>query len=168
MEVSLISELPPGTPGYKANFPARNRIISGLSLGVLVIEAKQKSGALITAHWAKKQKRKLFAIPGPIHSSNSKGPHQLIKQGAILVQKADDILKELNLPCSTWNVKQQTKGKTTEENLILEALKEKSLFIDEIIKTTNLPVQKVCSILAIMEIEGKIRNLGNNVYSLKR
>lgn len=94
----LISEYAPGTSGSKFTFPQRNRIISGLSLGVLVIEAKQKSGALITAFWTKQQRRKIFALPGPIHSLNSKGPHILIKQGAKLVESANDILKELNLP----------------------------------------------------------------------
>ncbi len=97
----LISEYPPGTRGTNFTFPQRNRIISGLSLGVLVIEAKERSGALITAEWAKKQGRKIFAVPGPIHSSTSKGPHKLIKEGARLVENANDILGELNLPLIT-------------------------------------------------------------------
>ena len=92
---AVISEYPPGTPGSKFSFPQRNRIISGLSLGTLVIEAKEKSGALITANFAISQKRKLFAIPGPIHSLNSKGPNRLIKNGAAkLVDSSQDILKD--------------------------------------------------------------------------
>ena len=92
----LISEYPPGTPGNQTNFPERNRIVSGLSLGVLVVEAQQKSGTLITARWAKKQKKKIFAVPGQIYSLNSKGCHYLIKNGAKLVEESNDILSEFN------------------------------------------------------------------------
>jgi DNA processing protein len=91
----LISEYPPGTRGSKFSFPKRNRIISGMSLGVLVVEAKRKSGSLITAMWAKRQGKKVFAVPGHIHSLNSEGCHYLIKKGAILAENANDILKEL-------------------------------------------------------------------------
>jgi len=93
----LISEYPAGTRGTKLSFPERNRLISGLSLGVLVVEANFGSGALITANYARKQGKKIFAIPGSIHSINSRGCHNLIKQGAKLVENANDILKELNL-----------------------------------------------------------------------
>jgi len=116
----LISEYPPKTRGSRFTFPQRNRIISGLSLGVLVVEAKRKSGALITANWAKKQGRKIFAIPGTIHSFNSKGTHKLIKQGAKLVEDANDILKELNLVALTKNLKGGIGGEAKEENLILD------------------------------------------------
>lgn len=162
----LISEYPPGTRGTQFTFPQRNRIVSGLSLGVLVIEAKIKSGALITAEWTRKQDRKVFAIPGPIHSSNSKGPHCLIKTGAKLVENANDILAELNLP--KFTNPEFTKGENEEENLILRALKEETLYIDKIIEKTKLSVQKVASTLAILEIKGKVRNLGGNIYALSR
>jgi DNA processing protein len=94
----LISEYPTGMRGTKFSFPERNRIISGLSLGVLVVEANFGSGALITANYAREQGKKVFVIPGSIHSINSRGCHNLIKQGAKLVESANDILKELSLP----------------------------------------------------------------------
>ena len=160
----LISEYPEGTRGTQFTFPQRNRIISGISIGVLVIEAKERSGALITAEWAKKQGRKVFAIPGPIHSSNSRGPHKLIKEGAKLVENANDILLELNLPEITRPG--LVEGENREENLILESLKEESLYIDKIIEKTKLPAAIVASTIAILEIKGKIRNLGGNIYAI--
>ena len=165
----LISELSSKTPGYKSNFPARNRIISGLCLGVLVVEAKFKSGALITAKWAHQQKKKLFAVPGPVHSSNSKGPHLLIKKGAYLVENANDILKELQFkPVENGTRFNLVPVKNAEEGLILQVLKESPLHIEKIIEQTNLPAQKVLSMLSIMEIKNQIRNLGGNTFALKR
>jgi len=162
----LISEYPPGTHGSEFTFPKRNRIISGLSLGVLIIEAKQKSGALITANWAKKQGRKIFAIPGPIHSLNSKGCHYLIKQGAKLVENANDILKELNLNLSISEINRVVKGENDEENLILGVLKEEALDVDKIIEKTKLSVTKVAGTLAVLEIKDKVKNLGGNIYAI--
>ena len=163
----LISEYPPGTRGTQFTFPQRNRIISGLSLGILVVEAKQKSGALITAHYAFEQNRKVFAIPGPIHSLNSKGCHYLIKRGAKLVESANDILKDLNLPAGRQVYQKGIIGETEEENLILNVLKEEVLDIDKIIEKTKLSAAKVASTLAILEIKGKVRNLGGNTFALK-
>jgi len=163
----LISEYPPGTRGTNFTFPQRNRIISGLSLGVLVVEAKEKSGALITADWAKKQQRLVFAIPGPIHSLNSKGCHYLIKhEVAKLIENANDILKELNLPAGRQVYQKGIIGETLEENLILKALEEEALYVDKIIEKTKLSAASIASSLAILEIKGKVRNLGNNVYAI--
>jgi len=161
----LMSEYPPGTPGSKFTFPQRNRIISGLSSGVLVVEAKIKSGALITASWAKKQQRKVFAVPGPVYSLNSKGPHILIKKGAKLTESADDILRELKLPQKTTGIL-FAEGKNADESLILNALKEEILYIDKIIEKTKMPASRVASALAILEIKGKVRNLGGNLYAI--
>jgi len=159
----LISEYPAGTPGLKQNFPERNRIISGISLGVLVVEGRLKSGALITANWARKQKRKIFAIPGSIHSKNSQGPNLLIKKGAKLAESANDILKELNLPKIK---KKKLKGKSFAENLILKVLSEGNLSVDKIIEKTKLSPQKVSATLSLLEIEDKVKNLGSNVYAI--
>ncbi len=161
----LISEYPPGTPGYPNNFRQRNRIISALSLGVLVIEAKEKSGSLITANYAKLHKKKLFAVPGPIYSLNSGGPNKLIKEGATLVESAEDILDVLEIETSKIPTA-QIFGENAEEKLILLAIKQEPLYIDKIIAKTKLSPSVVATTLALMEIEGKIRNLGGNVYSL--
>jgi len=163
----LISELPPGTHGSVFSFPKRNRIISGLSLGVLIVEAKEKSGSLITADYAKKQNKKIFAVPGQIFALNAKGPNKLIKDGSILVESSQDILKELGIKqLSLNNTLEDFSTATPEEVAILTSLKEESLYIDKIIEKTKLSPQIISVNLALMEISGKIRNLGGNVYAI--
>jgi DNA processing protein len=138
-----------------------------MALGVLVVEAKERSGALITAKWARRQDRKVFAIPGPVHSLNSKGCHYLIKKGAVLVENANDILKKLNLPEKSGKIN-FIEGDTKEETLILESLKQGPLYIDKIIEDTKLPAKFVASNISILEIKGKIRNLGGNTFTILR
>lgn len=162
----LISEYPPGTRGTQFTFPQRNRMVAGLSLGVLVVESKIKGGALITAEWAKRYKRKVFAVPGSVYSSNSKGCHYLIKQGAKLAENANDILKELNINLSIDKNNKFNKSDNKEEVLILKILKEGSLDVDKIIERTKLPAPKVASLLAVLEIKGNVRNLGGNIYAI--
>ncbi|MCK4453946.1 DNA-processing protein DprA [Candidatus Parcubacteria bacterium] len=170
----LISEYPSGTPGSNFSFPNRNRIISGLCLGILVVEAKEKSGALITAEWARKQGRKVFALPGSIYSRNSKGCHFLIKRGAKLVENAQDILKELNPELlmfdinSHSNFKPEIKGENEAEKLVLIALSQQALYIDKIIERTKLSPAKVASTLSNLEIKNKVRDLGRNIFALLR
>lgn len=162
----LLSELEPRIHGSKITFPKRNRIISGISQGVLVVEAKQKSGSLITANYAFGQNRKVFAVPGPIYSSNSKGSNWLIKRGAKLVDSADDILQELNLNAATRSQK-YNENLTPEEKLVIQVLSEESLYVDKIIEKTKLNANIAVSTLSLLEIKGKIRNLGGNVYALR-
>ncbi|PIU15752.1 DNA-protecting protein DprA [bacterium (Candidatus Gribaldobacteria) CG08_land_8_20_14_0_20_39_15] len=161
----LISEYPSGTKGANFTFPQRNRIISGLSLAVVVVEAKLESGALITAHWAKQQKRRVFAVPGPVYNSNSQGCHFLIKQGAKLAESANDILNDLGLSLFT---SQQPTATSPEEQLIFKILEQGALDIDKIIEKTKLPAQIISVNLSMMEIENKVKNLGGNTYALTR
>jgi DNA processing protein len=166
----IISEYEPGKKTLPYAFAERNRIIAGMSLGVLVVEAKQKSGSLITAEAAREQGKKIFALPGNIYSSNSQGCHALIKKGATLVENADDILTALELDHLPLSFKNDTptKGSTAEETAILTSLSAEPLNIEALIKTTRLPPNIVMSTLSLLEIKNKIIDLGDNVYCLKR
>jgi len=163
---ALVSEYAPGTPGSKITFPKRNRIIAGFSIGILVVEAPERSGALITARDGIMQKKKLFAVPGSIYSSNSRGTHSLLKKGALLVENANDILKELDITPPERG--SGVENSNPEEKLILDALREGALYVDKIIEKTNIPAPKTVSTLSILEISGRVRNLGGNVYARMR
>jgi len=166
---AIISELPLGTPPLKHHFPHRNRIISGMSLGTLVIEAARDSGSLITAQHALDQNRQVFAVPGSIFNPASVGPNNLLKMGAKPVTSAADILEELNLlSLQTQIITQEIIGDNPEEEVVLKLLKREPTHIDLIVKTSGLPAGTVAATLTIMEMKGKVRNLGANQYVISR
>jgi len=166
---ALLSEYPVGSAALPHHFPARNRIVSGLSLGTLVVEAPEKSGALITANHALSQNREVFAIPGSIFSDNSAGPNNLIKMGAKLVSNAEDILEELNLKNLTQNiVARQIIAETPEEELILNFLSHEPQPVDKIVQETKMDTSIVNATLSLMEMKGKVKNLGGMQYVLAR
>ncbi len=165
----IISEFPPGMIAEKGLFPARNRIISGLSLGILVTEGASDSGALITARYAAEQGREVFAVPGPITSEMSDAPTILLKQGAKMVTEVADILEELhiksNISKSVTSVISM-KNLTKEEIKILELLQNESLHFDEIVKKSQIPAAKLGSLLTMMEMKGVLKNLGSGIYTI--
>ena len=165
---AVISEFPVGSVGLPHHFPQRNRIVSGMSLGVLVVEAKMKSGAMLTASWASDQGREVFAVPGHINIPTSEGTNYLIKQGAKLVTEARDILEEFDIKPLTEIKNQEVRGETPEEEKILKILKEETLHIDKIIEKTKLNAGVVSSALLVMEVRGKVKNLGGNTYIIAK
>jgi len=166
---ALVSEHPLGTRPRAENFPRRNRIMSGLSLGVLVVEAGDTSGAMITAHIALEQNREVFAVPGSILSPTSRGTNYLIQEGAKLIRNHTDILEELNLT----NVAHQIEMKevvppSDTESLLLKQLDAEPTHIDEVCRGSKLPMSTVSSTLAMMELKGLVKQVGTMNYVLAR
>jgi DNA processing protein len=159
----LVSEFALGTPALASNFPRRNRIISGLSRGVLVVEAALASGSLITARQAGEQGRDVFAIPGSIHSPFSKGCHQLIKQGAKLVDDAADILMELKLAPQFASRAAPDSNPTGDEE-VLTAMGYDPVTIDSLIAITGKPVEIVMARLTELELAGTVAPLPGGKY----
>ena len=164
----VVSEYPLGHPPTIGSFPSRNRIIAGLSMGVLVTEGAEDSGALITADCALKFKRKVFAVPGPITSTLSKGPYKLISKGAKLVTSPQDILAELKVQSSkvkttTQNSKVKTGNK--DEDLILKLLENEPLHFDEIVRKSGISSSKLGSILSLMEVKGLVKSMDGGYFS---
>lgn len=165
----LLSEFPPGSRAFKSNFPQRNRVISGLSLGVLVVEAHPQSGSLLTAKSALDQNRDVFAVPGDIGRETSVGPNSLIKSGARPVTSAQDVLDALGLERPAAEKQARTiLADTKEEAAILPLLSRQPTHIDELVRSSGLPASAVASTLTMMELKGKVRHLGGLQYVLAR
>jgi DNA processing protein len=173
---AVMSELPMGTRPLAFNFPARNRLISGLSLGVVVVEATEKSGSLITAALALEQGREVFAVPGEVGSSRSRGAHRLIRQGAKLVETVDDIVEEIApqlLPRLTGHAAQAAlrllpPHASDGARKIFALLQENSLHVDQVIEQTGLAAAQVLEILLDLELQGLLRQSPGKVYSAER
>lgn len=164
---ALISDYPLGTTPRPEFFPRRNRIMSGVSLGVLVVEAPEGSGALITTSLAMEQNREVFAVPGSVLTPASKGPHRLIQDGAKLVTSVEDILEELNLQASVRPVQMEMREllpANDEEAELLRILGAGPAHIDDIVRQAHRPTSAVSSALAVMELKGLVKQLGGMNY----
>ncbi len=172
---AIVSEYPLGQQPSQGSFPSRNRIISGLSQGVIVTEGAADSGALYTAKDAFENGRPVFAVPGPITSSLSKGPHGLIAKGARLITSAEEIINDLGFmikdlrnggadPLSPRL--QRAKGDTKEEQRIIDLLQNENLHFDELVKRSKIKSAKLGGILSVMEMKGIIRGLGSGNFCL--
>jgi len=169
---AVISEFPFGTKPEKENFPKRNRIISGLSLGVIVIEAALDSGSLITVAYALEQGKEVFAVPGNITSSNSKGTNDLIRRGARLVESAEEVLEELRpqikgaLREDKTVREKQLPAMTDDEKVMYNYLGDEPKHIDSIIREIHIPTGRALSILMSLELKGVIRQTQGKRFSL--
>jgi len=169
---AVVSEFAPGKLPVPGNFPARNRVISGLALGVLVTEGAAKSGAKITATWAAEQGREVFAVPGPITSHLSQAPADLIKLGAKVVTDVSDILEELGTqvgPVSRGlrEAEVTLENLSEEERKIMEALADGSLQADELVRRIGVAPSSVSATLTMLELKGLVKHLGGRVYCRK-
>jgi DNA processing protein len=166
---ALLSEYPPGTPPLKHHFIARNRIISGLSVATIIIECNIKSGSLITAKYALEQNRTVYAVPGQIYAPESQGPNNLIKMGAKLITRAEDILDDLNIKTLPADQRaQDTFGDTPVETTLLQLISLEPIAVDLLIKLSELEAGEVISALTFLEMKGKVRNLGAQQYARSR
>lgn len=162
---ALISDYPVGTPAGVGTFPARNRIIAGMSLGTLIVEAGEKSGSLITAGLALESNREVFAVPGSIYSPQSFGTNKLIQSGAKLITSANDILEEIGIEEIKHERKEIPPEVTnSEEKILLKILSHEPLHIDNLARLSKLETRLISSTLSMMEIKGWVRNVGGQSY----
>jgi DNA processing protein len=165
---AIVSEYPPGFRPTTYSFPARNRIVAGLTLGTLITEAPEESGALITARCALDYNREVMAVPHPITSETGEGGNKLIQRGAALIRSAQDVMEVLNLQ----NIKQLIDNRSTlptspTEAIILQILSKEPVHIDAIIKKTNLTSAIVMSTMTLMEMKGRVKNVGGMMYVVR-
>jgi DNA processing protein len=185
---ALISEFPPGTTGKPDHFPRRNRIISGLSLGTLVVEAGLKSGSLITARYANEQGREVFAIPGSINNPLARGCHQLIREGARLTESVEDVIDELaslaaslgdrlraRLQASPTSIRERTFDESPSMSMrdpeyvrLLEALGHEEVALDTLAERTGLAVASLSSMLLVLELEGVVSAARGGKYARRQ
>lgn len=167
---TIYSEIPLYMRAQKPFFPQRNRIISGLSHATLVVEAPQRSGALITAYYTLEQNREVLAVPGNIFHTQTVGTHKLIQQGAKLIHTAEDILEAFDIYPETNDSENHTTytPQTEQEEKILEILSPEPISIDKIKSNTQLTTAQINSILSLLEIRGIIQNWGGGIFSLKK
>lgn len=162
---AALSEFPPGTPALKHHFPIRNRIIAGLARAVIVIEAAEQSGTLLTARSALESNRDVLAVPGSIYAPGSAGPHHLIQLGAKLIHKPEDVLLELGLADLPESLAaRQITPDSAEEAELLGALTAEPILLDDLIASVKLDAATVSSTLTLMEMKGRVKNLGGNMY----
>ena len=169
---AVISEYPPGTPGLSYYFPQRNRIVSGLSRALVIIEASEKSGALITARLALDQNREVFALPGPITSETSRGTNSLLREGASPALSAEQIIETLELFSLFGEIKnKQISPKNTTDGApltdnenILATLSSTPITIDKIVEASKLPSNVVSSVITMLEIDGLTKDTGGRNY----
>ena len=163
---ALVSELPPGTPTRRENFPRRNRILSGLALGTLVVEAAPGSGSLLTAHFAAEQGREVFAVPGSIRNPLARGCHQLLREGATLVESAEDVLRAVKNSLINQDLASIQGGAAVrpqaapaldkEYEMLLDALGFEPVSINTLVERTALPSGSIASMLLILELGGRV------------
>jgi DNA processing protein len=169
---ALVSEFPLGTPPSRQNFPQRNRLISGIALGTLVVEAAQRSGSLITARLAGEQGREVFAIPGSIHNPMAKGCHQLIRNGAKLVESADDIVGELGELLNSLRRDSQAAAPDDpqpeplpdDHQALLNIIGHDPVGLDALADQSGLTIAELSSMLLILELEGKVERLSGGQF----
>jgi len=172
---ALVSEFPAGTLPHAHNFPRRNRLMSGLARGVLVVEAAARSGSLITARLAGEQGREVMAVPGSIHNVLAHGCHRLIKDGAALIETVDDIFEALGLPGLAMHANSAAGTRAASENqdgrldsdaeMLLNALGFEPADLDRLVDRTGLAAQSVISKLQLLELEGRVESLAGGRYS---
>jgi DNA processing protein len=162
---AIISDYAPGPPPDASNFPPRNRIISGLSLAVVVVEAGETSGALITAEFAAEQGREIFAVPGSILAPQSKGTNKLIQNGAQPLLNISDLMQALDFTrIGEHKAARKVIPADETEARVLNVLGSEPLHVDEIRNQADLPIEKVSATLALMELKGMVRQVGGMNY----